>query len=551
MFASRPLRLVYPGAEFFAAMQPAWEHNIRDAQRAVSRNEGPCAVSLISGSARDAIFWKRRFAGLATELFRADGQTTLVSVAEQQRKGNFLGTLSAWREMRKHCSSDDVSLMAMLVGDGKRLSPFTQALGNRKSRLPTPGLLTQSDDTLCTADLCGLYSGLWVSHLRACGFRGLIVKWGDEAIIPGVEWESDPDRFQDVDAIRFVWKTPPTEILAREKDWVAIDRRGRMLHQLPRQSLAGLKQALGERGWSGAELGVNLGSLAVGYPLLEAACRVFRQDIGDPGRAADWDPYLWIALFCRTEDEWRRELESEERSGRTGLRKLRASYPDFFARVTRLRETFEKSLGRPLQVGTLDFGQALWVDFGLHTTLRDCLTEITQRDSDRGRALRRFFRLPENHDPRGNIVVASRVAPGAEIENSILLNSHIQDPAAVVRRGVVVGGRHGALMMPRGGSALFCAGQRLAFEDETAVALRLVTPSGELHGGDRATSLFLDDGPVTMRGNEAVFDMSGENYSQPILGNPLSFAEAGRLMAERSDGSITRSWRTHWKRALD
>ncbi len=73
----------------------------------------------------------------------------------------------------------------MVFGKGKRFSPFTQAMGNRKAAFPTPLRAKHADTWLRTGDLATLYSNSWLDQLRK---RRLptesLIKWGDEARYP-------------------------------------------------------------------------------------------------------------------------------------------------------------------------------------------------------------------------------------------------------------------------------------------------------------------------------------------------------------------------------
>jgi hypothetical protein len=526
-----------------------WQENIRENQDLVRSNAGPRLVTVVSGSRLDQQYWQGRFSRSSADVFRADGSTFLVSVCEQTRKGNFLGMLNAWARTKESLaegggSLPDVSLMCMVFGQGKRLSPFTQSLGNRKAALPVPLRGAISQDYLCTADLSGLYTNNWIQHLEASGFRGLVVKWGDEAVVPGVQWQAGS--YQDLDAFRFVWKTSPTEILAREKDWVLSDAAGRMLYQYSRQPLEVLEQRLGAWSGTGNSVGVNLGSVAVSYRFLDRALEVFREDIEDPAKWVDWDPYVWMALFCVTEDDWRAEAERERAAGRRGIHDLGERYPEFFAKIGRLRAAIAPGPELAPAVGVLDFGLPLWADFGLHSSLRRGLSQLIDR-SEAGEVSRSLFMLPGAFDARGNLILNSRLPEGADIRDSLILDSVILDERSVVHGAVIVGGQIRRASLPHGGVALFTATDELDFAGPHAMSLRSVAPSVRLPEGGRHTTLFLSSGPVPMLTNEAVVDYEGGSYDQPILGNPLSFKQAATLVSTIDGAELDGRWHEAWR----
>jgi hypothetical protein len=100
--------------------------------------------------------------------------------------------------------------------------------------------------------------------------------------------------------------------------------------------------------------------------------------------------------------------------------------------------------------------------------------------------------------------------------------------------------------MPYGGSAIFCAADRLDFLGSRAIALRSTGREFSLSEGDRHTCLFVHGSVIPMISNEAITDYSGRNYSEPILGNSISFAEAGEIMSQINGHSIEAEWGHRW-----
>jgi len=435
----------------------------------------------------------------------------------------------------------------MVFGKGKRLSPFTQALGNCKAAIPTPYVSPTSGESLRGGDLSSLYARSWMDTIERAGFRGVVVKWGDEAMIPGIEWELGADAFADVDAIRFVWQTEPDETLAREKEWVVLDgSTGLMVTQYPRENLAaiqGRRERLGRRSLA---MGVNLGSFAISYPLLDAALEVFGEDVADPARAVDWDPYGWLALNSADGAEWEDELAHEAAAGRSGMAAFCRRYPSFFGQMHEVRARVQDRTGRPLRVGVLDFGECFWVDMGLHSRLRESLEQLTSREPA-GAVTRALFGITQPPDECGNIVVNSSLPPGADVRGSVIVNSQIADPRSVIHDGVIVGGKHGRVSMPEGGVALFCALDALTFTGPRAVALRSVGDSVTLGEGGRHTVLFSPDRQAPLSGSESITSYDGPAYDDPLPDNPLSYAEAAALMDGVGAADADRGWRARWE----
>ena len=539
--------------EHGTAVEAAWLSNIRDTRALVRENRVGSLAIVVSGSEGDQRFWRSHVGDVARDIFRADGSTTVLSVREKTPKGNFLGTLNAWREVQQQVRQGtvtlpDVGLLSMVFGKGKRLSPFTQALGNCKAALPTPARSATSGEYLRGGDLSSLYTATWLDTISRAGFEGLIVKWGDEVLIPGARWTVPHDAFREVDAIRFVWRTEPDDVLAREKEWIVVDdATNLMVTEYSRQDLEAIRRRRSELGGKLA-MGVNLGSFAISYGLMDAALDVFGSDVQNEHRAADWDPYGWLALCCRTEEEWRAEIAQEAQAGRMALAKLLERYPDFYEKMHAVRARLEARRHRPLRIGVLDFGECFWVDMGLHPTLRASLERLTEHWAT-GQVAREVFGISQEPDERGNIVVNSQIAGSADVHDSLIVDSTIADGSSVIRRGVVIGGRHGRVAMPSGGVALFCALDDLAFDGPSAVAMRSVGSSIQLPEGGRHTTLHLADGPVSMLGSEAIRNYDGPDYTTPILGNALSFGEASDRLDDVGPDECDRRWRERWEQS--
>ncbi len=525
-----------------------WQKNALRNLKIVTNGHGPKSIIVVSGSISDKLYWQRKFTLVARDVFRSDGQTDIHSVCEGTRKGNFLGTFNAWIDAKvQQKELPNITLMSMVFGQGKRLSPFTQAMGNRKSALLTPLMAQGVREYLSVADMSNLYTNLWLQHLEQSGFRGVVVKWGDEAIIPGLEWRNSRQDFSEVDAVRFVWQTEITEDFAREKDWIVVDAQtGLMKHQFSRQDIYALRERVAQLGEGSYKYGVNLGSLAISYDFLQVALSILQEDILDPHKWADWDPYTWIALSCKSRSEWQAEIEHEVRIGKTGIVELEARYPEFYERISQVRHALEARTGRHLSIGVLDFGEAYWVDMGLHLTLRKSLRSLVADpiESNIGRVL---FQIPTERDNKGNTIVRSLIPEGAEIYNSVILDSVIIDPASVINGGLVIGGRHKLLNMPHGGSALFCAVDEMSFADENSIAYRSIAPRVELQPGGRHTTLLLSDKRIPLIANESIVDYKGKNYDRAILGNTMSFGEATKAVEAQNKDLLDDAWFKLWR----
>jgi hypothetical protein len=517
----------------------SWIENIVRSRELV-RGTGQTELAVIvSGSPADSAFWSSATSRVQRDILcEDDSRLRLVSVTEDHPAGNFLGTIRAWQETVRRIGespTQGVSLMSMVFGQGKRLSPFTQALGGRKAAFPTPLRGDVSGSWLRTGDMAILYSSLWLNQLASSGFHGVLVKWGDEAILPSVKWTASTSDFRDVDIVRFVWKTVPDEILAKEKEWWVLDEETRRIERLiPRQPYDRLRQALQRYESNRYSTAVNLGSIAVSYRFLEIAKSVLGDLVDTIGPAADWDPFVNLMLLLSEQEDAPSDLLASSEKRCPGLtNKLRAI-------VSKVRQ----EMGRPPSVGYLEFGDALWIDLGLHTTLRRTLEALLE-ESAYGQAMRAFFALPETRDARGNICMSAVLGDQADVRDSVILDSSVQ--AGSVRSGVIVGSRHQELQMLHGGASLFSAGPLFRFEGSRGVTFRSVTGQElVIPEGGRHTTFFASQPPVSLITNEAVQRYDNSEYGAPILGNSMSFEEAAAIATSVDPWEIEDRWLKAW-----
>ncbi len=421
--------------------------------------------------------------------------------------------------------------MSLVFGEGRRLSPFTQALGNRKAAFTTPRLGARSGQFLNAAEVGNLYTNAWMHHLRRRGFGGVLVKWGDEAILPsvGLDEAGAARTLADVDVVRFVWRVRPTGTLAAQKDWFLIDRQsGLVTHVLPRQPLASLLDVLSRA--PAAEAAVNLGSLALTRDFLDAALAVFGREV-ERAAALDWDPHFWVALLAASAESFLAYCDTQAAAGRPFTPPAGLSAAEVFLKTQEIRSLVRRARGRDVRIGTLDFGEALWLDFGLQSTLGEML-ESLPRQTSRGALLRRAFGIPERRDERGNILVESSIPAGAKIEGSVLLRSALADAASVAHGAVLIDSAVGRAAIAAGGAVIDSRIGRLELSGGNAIAFRVTAESLDLGEGARAASVVIDGAPRLFTatekqcGDPAAFDVA--------LGrNPLSFAALSRAVAAR------------------
>ena len=100
--------------------------------------------------------------------------------------------------------------------------------------------------------------------------------------------------------------------------------------------------------------------------------------------------------------------------------------------------------------------------------------------------------------------------------------------------------------MPYGGSALFCAADEIRFNGPHAIAFKSTGNQLQLEEGDRLATLYLSDGKIEMRTNESMTNYDGENYSTPVMENPISFEEAARRMTLEDTRLVEKRWLDQW-----
>jgi len=500
--------------------------NLKRSHALTARPPQAKLIAVVAGSEIDAQFWVNSLRETGADVISSLALPQLIPITEYAPAGNFFGTVRAWNGIRgalqtEAASIEGVSVVCMVFGQGTRLSPFTQALRGRKSALRTPFESRRSGCFLRTIDLALLYSNIWLETLTAKGFNGVLVKWGDEATVPSIDWLSEPNRLEDMDMVRFVWRTEPTETYAREKEWFVLDQETKtVVGLLPRQPLADLKLLLEPFSGNRYCTAVNVGSVAVSYPLLEAA----RSSLGSllDGKTADWDPFVSYLLLGG-------DAESSNPYIMAGLSAMESRAPGITRALLQLRGNWPEKHGRNLKSGYLEFGDALWIDLGLHETLRRSLEGMTE-ESARGRSLRLFFGLPEELDPKGNILLNSSISPGLDVRNSILLNTKIEQFGTKLFRAVVVDSEFGFLHLPDGGCALFSSGARLEAEGPRTIAYGWRGGSALLKEGERLTSIRYEGRSLDLRSFEDWKDYGSKAMATPTFGNEISFAEAGRVM---------------------
>lgn len=486
---------------------------------------------MVTGDDSSLRYWT---AALGQVSHGARGARTGAVIAERGRKGNFLGALQAYERVRQREFSDDGAAafdqMVMLVGSGTRLSPVTQSLRNMKAALILPSI-TPDGSALTVGEAAIRSSAPWVRVLQDGGFAGLVIRWGDEIIVPSSALLADPGQYSDVDVVRFGYKAMPNELLANQKEWLICDAAGVVRAELPRQSLVQLAGRLPRSG-DALDVHVNMGSFAASHKLLDALVDAFFDQIAESNGTANWDPYLWMALHSDNQDEWEEECCVDAGARPRDFASLLANVPDFWSRAQRARARLESHTGRPFTAKVLDFGEPYWFDAGNHSSLRAGINDIFNAGDD-GDTVRALLGLPQGLAMGESVVAGSRIAPGVTVRNSVIIGSYVAEPESSLEKAIVVNSRVGRVQVRPGGVVLESDCDYLDVDGPSGFAFRL---SGTASVACDEIAAEVGLAPSTTR--LSYFDPSrivdDGLFTEKLGRNALSFEEAA-IVADRVD----------------
>jgi hypothetical protein len=484
---------------------------------------------VVTGDEPSRLYWAAEFAHAGDEVGR---HPRAAVISEHGRKGNFLGALQAYERAQRHEFSpggaSDFDQLVMLVGSGTRLSPITQSLRNMKAALILPsndGVRSE----LTVGEAAIRSSAPWVRVLEDGGFTGVVLRWGDEILIPSSVLSATPGQYAEVDAVRFGYRVAPTELLASQKEWLVSDGQGIVQAELPRQSLGQLTRRISTIA-AAETVHVNLGSFAASHRLLDALTDAFGDLLRADDTAANWDPYLWMALHSDNADDWEQECCAHAGSRPPDFASLVGRIPDFWERAQGARRNLELSTGRSLAIKVLDFGDPYWFDAGNHASLQSGISDIFAAGSS-GDTIRALLGLPDGLAHGDSLVASSDIASGVVVRNSLVIGSEVSSAESTVERAVIVNSRFRTLTVAPGGVVIECDCADLAVDGPSGFAFRL---SGSAHV--RGDEVVADVGLPPRSTRLSYFDPSrivdDAAYGMRLWQNPVSFKEAAAMVEQ-------------------
>lgn len=511
--------------------------NIELTRRAIEDGNTPGTLAIVSGSESARNLWQKILDGARSAL----KATSVVSLYEDLPVNQALGVLLLWQRLRHLADRRRGTLAAFVFGSGTRSTPLTETDNAQKPAIVTPVRVTSDgkERYLTMVELAMCYFIPVQQYLLRSGFQGLIIKWGDEVQIPTCDLTGqNPALFANADIVRFVSIQEITSDSAANKDWIGVNAQAEVIAFIPRRPLADMEK-LADRGLvhkRDGKLygGVNLGSVAVSYELLDALLNEFKDEVNDStARRSDrpaLDPEFFTALTIAViaddherQEAWHRAIQESK-----DVKKLSETMGDVVTRIRRAIAT----LKRPVHMRALDFQDQYWGDIGQHPHIYDFYMALNA-PGPQGDIVRALANIPAKRDARGNIIVGdSYISPHIRVTHSVLINVKLTGQGHVTN-SVLIGTQAGHITIENGFDVL-----------STAFSLHVSSRGGtyqvvsdvpvSVAAGERATTLFMPTyGTHLMYVHEHTnLRDTAATYDVPILGNPVSFKDAHEDMGK-------------------
>jgi hypothetical protein len=515
--------------------------NIALTKLLIEEGKTPGTLAIVSGSESAKNLWQKILDGAKSSL----KALSVFSLHEDLPVNQAFGVLLLWQRLRDAADRTRGPLAAFVFGSGTRSTPFTETDNAQKPAIVTPVRVVSDgkERYLTMVELALRYFLPVQQYLMRSGFEGLIIKWGDEVQIPTCDLSGqNPALFGNADIVRFVSMQEMTTDSASNKDWVGVNDKQHVTAFIPRRPLSDMEK-LADRGLVQKRHGklyggVNLGSVAVSYELLDALLNEFKGEVNDSTAQRNdrpaLDPEFFTALtIAVSHDEqegreaWHRAIQESK-----DVQKLSATVPDVLERIRRAIST----LARPVKMMALDFQDQYWGDIGQHPQIYDFYMGLNE-SGPKGDILRALADIPDQRDEHGNIIVGdSYISQNITVKNSVLINVTLTGQGRIAH-SVLIGTRAGNIDMENGFDVL-----------STATSLQVSSRGGtykvvsdvpvSVAAGERVTTLFMPmHGTHLMRVHEHTnLRDTAATYDVPICGNPVSFKDAhedmGRITVE-------------------
>jgi hypothetical protein len=532
------LESVPPPAEVFVA---GVKQNIALTKRLIEAGQTPGTLAIVSGSESARNLWQKILDGAKSAL----KASAVFSVQEDLPVNQAFGVLLLWQRLKDAADRSRGTLAAFVFGSGTRATPFTETDNAQKPAIVTP-VRVMSDGQeryLSMVELAIRYFIPVQQYLMRSGFQGLVIKWGDEVQIPSCALSGhNPELLGNADIVRFVSIQEITTDSASSKDWVGVNDQQHITAFIPRRPLSDMEKlaarGLVQRRDGKLYGGINLGSVAVSYDLLDALLEEFQGEVNDSTAHRDdrpaLDPEFFTALTIAVNPDAQTRQEAWERAIQESkdVRKLSEKMPDVLARLQKAIGTLQ----RPVKMVALDFQDQYWGDIGQHPQIYDFYMALNE-PGPKGNILRALADLPDQRDANGNIIVGdSYISQHITVKNSVLINVALTGRGRIAD-SVLIGTRAENINIENGFDVL-----------STAPSLHVCSRGGtykvvsdvpvSVAAGERVTTLFMPTyGTHLMRVHEHTnLRDTAATYDVPILGNPVSFREAhedmGRITVE-------------------
>jgi hypothetical protein len=515
--------------------------NIALTKRLIEEGQTPGTLAIVSGSESAKNLWQKILQGAKSSL----KAISVISLHEDLPVNQAFGVLLLWQRLRDATDRIRGTLAAFVFGSGTRATPFTETDNAQKPAIVTPVRVISDgkERYLTMVELAIRYFLPVQQYLMRSGFEGLIIKWGDEVQIPTCDLSGhNPELFGNADIVRFVSIQEMTTDSAANKDWVGVNDKQHVTAFIPRRPLSDMEK-LADRGLvhkRDGKLygGVNLGSVAVSYELLDTLLNEFKGEVNDStanrnARPA-LDPEFFTALtIAVNQDEherrkaWQRAIQESK-----DVQQLSETIPDVLERIQRAIG----ALQRPVQMVALDFQDQYWGDIGQHPQIYDFYMGLNE-PGPKGDILRALADIRDQRDEHGNIIVGdSYISQNITVRNSVLINVTLTGQGRI-EHSVLIGTRAGNINIENGFDVLSTApGLQVASRGGMYKVVSDVPVS--VAEGERVTTLFMPThGTHLMRVHEHTnLRDTAATYDVPICGNPVSFKDAhedmGRITVE-------------------